>query len=173
VWRPSKDHRDYQGRGRWELSATEPDDDDDGPPDPMLLRPQRWALMGILVGLWAVAMAILDVHWWDFDEHGPWLTPLTPIVLTSAVERIVMHHRPDWNRHLEAEDRLAARSRLRASQLGDRARPYWARESVLTAGETGDIDFPVPRLDDLAVPPTILDDPPGDAVVSARTRRSP
>lgn len=104
-------------------------------PEPELHPRQHWALIGTVVGLWVVVMAVLGVHWWDFERHGPWLTPLTPIAFAGALEGALIARRPELDRHHDPDEPL--RRRRRAHELGDRARPYWAREGYDATQQEG------------------------------------
>lgn len=152
-WEPSKDPADYAGRGgrpgterptypfgdpppgrwerwrdarEWKKEQAAAEAEARGP-DPQLHPRGHWGLIAATVAVWIALMALLGVHWWDVDRHGPWLTPVTPFVLAGALEGVVLRFRPDLNRHGDGD---AARALRGAAAIGDRARPYWAREGT-------------------------------------------
>jgi hypothetical protein len=79
---------------------------------------------------------VREPAWWEF-EHGPLVSIVTPVLAGRLVERLVLRRRPDWNRHEDAEV-VHARRR---PELGERARPYWAREQE-RAGASPDLEPP-------------------------------
>jgi len=96
--------------------------------DPKLRRSRRVAVFGGVFAVWALAMLAFDVHWWNFDDHGPWLTPLTPLLLGGAVEQALLRRWPEWDR--DHDPAVVPDRRRGAEALGERARPYWAREGA-------------------------------------------
>jgi hypothetical protein len=167
-WELSKDPDDYVGNGRWGRTAEEREEEaarakaeaEARGPEPELHPRAHWGLIAATVAVWIGAMTLLHVHWWDFDRHGPWLTPLTPFLLAGALEGLLIRFRPEWNRHHDPD--APAKARRGAEALGERARPYWAREGYVAD-----------RLEEGPEPPGPTPDPEPAPDLSARTRRSP
>ncbi|CAB4929926.1 unannotated protein [freshwater metagenome] len=131
---PHDDHDDRLTRGIEDGDEPAEDEAD----EPLLPRSRRAVLFAGILGVWALAMLVLDVRWWNFEEHGPWLTPLTPLVLGGAVEQALLRRRPEWARDHDAEE--AGRPRRGAEALGERARPSWAREGATIPLDEGPAD---------------------------------
>lgn len=78
--------------------------------------------------VWALAMLAFGVSWWDFEEHGPWLTPIAPLLLAGAAERAVLRGWPEWERDHEPDADAGPTDAV--GRMGDRVRPAWAREDA-------------------------------------------
>jgi hypothetical protein len=167
VWPPSPDPDDYRERGRWErehpiargdrepgAAPSDADDEeaDDGPDPDLRTRPKILVYLGT-IAVWLPVVTALHLHWWTF-ERGLFASVFAPFLLAGGVERVVLRLRPDLDRHHDPD--ALVRGRRAAAQLGDRARPYWARDGRDGAAgegpEPGTADRPGDRSVDDADP---------------------
>jgi hypothetical protein len=105
------------------------DDEDDDEPDPALHTRPRIAVYAATAAVWLVVVTVLHLHWWTF-ERSLFLSIFAPFLLGRVVERVILRARPELNRHRAEEEAVRRRSRQKAAELGERARPYWAREGA-------------------------------------------
>jgi hypothetical protein len=126
------DHWHPEGWPSREPGEAPPDpaaDEDDDEPDPALPTRPRIAVYAATAAVWLGVVTVLHLHWWTF-ERSLFLSVFAPFLMGRLVERVILRARPDLNRHRAEEEAVRRRSRQKAAELGERARPYWAREGA-------------------------------------------
>ena len=129
-------------------------DEDDDTPDPALHTRPRIAVYAATAVVWLGVVTVLHLQWWTF-ERSLFVSIFAPFLLGRVVERVILKARPELNRHRTEEEAVRRRSRQKAAELGERARPYWAREGAEALEAS-----PAPRTPDAGEAPTVL--APGD-----------
>lgn len=110
------------------------DGDDEDEPDPALHTKPRIAVYAATAAVWLGVVTVLHLHWWTF-ERSLFVSIFAPFLLGRLVERLILRARPELNRHRAEEEAVLRRSRQKAAELGERARPYWAREAADALGD--------------------------------------